>query len=195
MRVLVACEFSGAVRDAFISRGHDAMSCDILPTESAGPHYQGDVLDILGDGWDLMVAHPPCTYISTPGARWLYTQPTRWQHLIDGAAFFRALLTANIPRVAVENPPMIGWAEKIVGQKRSQVIHPWQFGHPVQKPTALWLRGLPPLIHTENVHEQMKSLPIAQQQALHRLPPSVDRGKLRSVTFSGIATAMATQWG
>ena len=195
MRVLVACEFSGTVRDAFRALGHDAVSSDLLPTETPGPHHQGDVREILGDGWDLMVAHPPCTYISTPGARWLYVQPTRWQDLIDGAVFFRELLEAPIPRVAVENPPMIGWASKIVGRKSDQVIHPWQFGHAVQKPTALWIRGLPPLLSTEDVRDVMKSLPVAQQQALRRLPPSDDRWKLRSVTFPGIAAAMAEQWG
>lgn len=171
------------------------MSCDLLPTEAPGAHHWGDVREVLQDGWDLLIAHPPCTYISTPGARWLYEQPTRWQHLIDGAVFFRELLEAPIPRVAVENPPMIGWASKIVGAKATQVIHPWQFGHPVQKPTALWLRGLPPLTPTDNVYEEMKSLPVAQQQAMRRLPPTADRWKLRSVTFAGIAQAMADQWG
>lgn len=196
MKVLVACEFSGTVRDAFIAKGHDAISCDLLPTESPGPHYEGNVLEILDDGWDLMIAHPPCTYISTPGARWLYSEnSTRWQDLIDGAVFFRELLTAPIPKIAVENPPMIGWASKIVGQKSNQTIHPWQYGHTVQKPTSLWLKGLPPLQPTNNVKSQMLTLPIAEQQAMRRLPPTEDRWKKRSITFKGIATAMANQWG
>lgn len=195
MRVLIACEFTGAVRDAFVAAGHDAMSCDLLPTESPGPHHQGDVLDILGDGWDLMVAHPPCTYLSLSGVRWLHTQPGRWENMIDGALFFRLLLDAPIPRVAIENPKMHRYASKIVGEPHSQTIHPWMFGHPETKETRLWLRGLPPLISTEDVRGVMESLPIAERSRIHYAPPGPDRWKLRSATYSGVAAAMAAQWG
>lgn len=136
MRVLVACEFSGAVRDAFIALGHVAMSCDLLPTEMSGPHYEGDVRDVLGDGWDLMVAHPPCTYLTNSGVRWLHTKPGRWEQMREGAEFFRELLNAPIPRVAVENPIMHGYAREIVGRRADQVIHPWQFGHLESKATG-----------------------------------------------------------
>lgn len=130
LRVLVACEFSGTVRDAFIRAGHDAMSCDILPSESDfGPHHQGDVLDILDAGWDLMIAHPPCTFLTNSGVRWLYSEELRWQKMIEGAVFFRAMLNAPIPRIAVENPIMHGFAASIVGHKPDQVVQPWMFGH------------------------------------------------------------------
>lgn len=195
MRVLVACEFSGAVRDAFLAQGHDAMSCDLLPTESPGPHYQGDALEVLRDGWDLVIAHPPCTYLTKSGIRWLYSDPERWQHMIDGAVFFRALLDAPAPRVAVENPIMHRWAAKIVGRKHTQVIQPWQFGHTESKGTGLWLRGLPPLIGTSDAREAMSVLPKREQHRVHYASPGPDRWKLRSVTFPGIAAAMADQWG
>ena len=196
MRVLVACEYSGRVRDAFIRRGHDAMSCDILPTDSPGPHYQGDVQDILGDGWDLMVAHPPCTYLTNSGVTWLHKDPTRWAKLDDGAAFFKALLDAPIERIAVENPIMHKYAkERIGGVKQTQVVQPWMFGHTEQKATCLWLKNLPPLVPTNNVKAEMLQLPDNERQRLHYLPPSADRWKLRSTTYMGIAEAMADQWG
>lgn len=196
LRVLVACEYSGRVRDAFIARGHNAMSCDILPTDVDGPHYQGDARDILGDGWDLMVAHPPCTYLTNAGVTWLHRDPERWAKLDDAASFFRDLLNAPIPRVAIENPVMHKYAkERIGGIRQSQTIQPWMFGHPEQKATCLWLRGLPKLEPTQNVKAEMLSLPDNQRQRLHYLPPSPDRWKLRSTTFFGIANAMADQWG
>lgn len=195
MRVLVACEYSGRVRDAFLAAGHDAMSCDLLPTDIPGPHHQGDVFDILHDGWDLMVAHPPCTYLTNSGVRWLSTQPDRWKDLIDGAVFFRELLHAPIPRVAVENPVMHGYARRIVGRKADQIIQPWQFGHPEQKATGLWLRGLPPLVPTDNVKSVMDAMPARERQRIHYLPPTADRWKIRSTTYQGIADAMAGQWG
>jgi hypothetical protein len=195
MRVLVACEYSGAVRDAFIAAGHDAMSCDLLPTDAPGPHYQGDVFDVIRNDWDLMVAHPPCTYLTLAGARWLYEDTTRWQHMIDAAVFFRRLLDAPIPRVAVENPIMHGWAAKIVGRRQAQVVQPWMFGHPERKGTALWLRGLSRLEPTDDVQAEMLALPLAEQHRLHRLSPSADRWKVRSATFPGLAKAMAEQWG
>lgn len=200
MRVLVACEFSGIVRDAFLARGHDAMSCDILPTESPGPHYQGDVLDILGDGWDLMVAHPPCTYLTNAGVRWLLGDyghkmaltslvgDERWAAMRDGAAFFRALLDAPIPRIAVENPIMHRYAIEAIGRRQDQVVQPWQFGDPVQKAVGLWLVGLPLLLPTGPICEE-------RHQLVHRMAPSADRAHKRSKFFPGIADAMAAQWG
>ena len=196
MRVLVACEYSGTVRDAFRARGHDAMSCDLLPTDVDGPHYQGDVFDIIDDGWDLMVAHPPCTYLTNSGVTWLHKDPSRWAKLDEGAAFFKALLNAPIERIAVENPIMHKYAkERIGGVKQSQVIQPWMFGHMEQKATCLWLRNLPPLAPTNNVRDAMMALPDNERQRLHYLPPSADRWKIRSATFKGIAEAMADQWG
>jgi hypothetical protein len=195
LRVLVACEYSGAVRDAFRALGHDAMSCDLLPTDVPGPHYEGDVFDVIGDGWDLMIAHPPCTYLTNSGVRWLHTDHDRWKRMIDGAAFFRALLDAPIPRVAVENPVMHGYARKIVGRRADQVIQPWMFGHPEKKATGLWLRGLPSLLPTDDVREVMKCLPKSVTDRIHRASPGPDRWKLRSTTYAGIAGAMADQWG
>jgi len=196
MRVLVACEYSGTVRDAFKAKGHYAMSCDILPTDVPGEHYQGDVFDILNDGWDLMVAHPPCTYLTNSGVSWLHKDPSRWEKLDEGAAFFKALLEAPIERVAVENPIMHKYAkERIGGVKQSQVVQPWMFGHMEQKATCLWLKGLPLLTETNNVKQAMLELPDNQRQRLHYLPPSADRWKIRSKTYEGLAHAMAEQWG
>lgn len=195
MRVLVACEYSGTVRDAFASLGHDAMSCDILPTDVAGKHYQGDVLDVLDDGWDLMIAHPPCTYLTNAGVTWLHRDPARWDLLDEGAAFFKVLLNANIPRIAVENPIMHKYAkERIGGIQQSQVVQPWMFGHMEQKATCLWLKGLPLLEPTNNVKDEMMKLPKNQRERLHYLPPGPNRWKERSKTFAGIAKAMAEQW-
>jgi hypothetical protein len=195
VRVLVACEYSGAVRDAFLALGHDAMSCDLLPTDVSGPHYEGDVFDVLDDGWDLMVAHPPCTYLCNSGVRWLSTDITRWPHMIDGAVFFRRLLNAPIPRVAVENPIMHGHAAKIIGERQAQVVQPWMFGHPEKKGTGLWLRGLPPLLATDDVRDAMATLPKSVTDRIHMASPGPDRWKLRSTTYAGIAAAMAEQWG
>ena len=182
-RVLVACEYSGVVRDAFLARGHDAMSCDLLPTDAPGPHYQGDVFDVIGDGWDLMVAHPPCTHLSVSGARHFAAKIADGR---QGAAldFVRALLAAPIPRIALENPISI-ISSKI--RKPDQIIQPWQFGHGETKATCLWLKGLPKLTPTDIVE--------GREARVHRMPPSPDRWKLRSTTFAGIASAMATQWG
>jgi hypothetical protein len=187
MRVLVACEYSGRVRDAFIAQGHDAISCDILPTDSLGPHYQGDVFDIIDQDWDLMIAHPPCTYLTNSGVRWLHERPERWGQLKDGAEFFKALLEADIPKIAVENPIMHKYAVDIIGRRQDQIVQPWQFGHGETKATGFWLKGLPKLQPTDIVE--------GRQQRLHLLPPSKDRWKLRSTTYQGIADAMALQWG
>jgi hypothetical protein len=187
MRVLVACEYSGKVRDAFIAQGHDAISCDILSTESIGPHYQGDVFDIIDQDWDLMIAHPPCTYLTNSGVRWLHQRPERWGQLKEGAEFFKALLEADIPKIAVENPIMHKYAVDIIGRRQDQIIQPWQFGHGETKATGFWLKGLPKLQPTDIVE--------GREQRVHLLPPSKDRWKLRSTTYQGIADAMALQWG
>lgn len=192
MRVLVACEYSGRVRDAFIANGHDAMSADLLPSDRPGPHHQGDVMDIINDGWDLMIAHPPCTFLTNAGARWLYNEPgvinlDRWNAMRDGAAFFRQLLDAPIPRIAVENPIMVGHAKTLIGVRQSQVIHPWQFGHGETKATCLWLKNLPNLEPTEIVD--------GRAPVVHHASPGPDRWKFRSTTYQGIADAMGTQWG
>ena len=187
MRVLVACEFSGIVRDAFTARGHDAMSCDILPTESLGNHYQGDVFDIIDDGWELMIARPPCTYLTNSGVRRLHSDPKRWPKLFDAAYFFKALLEADIPKKAIENPIMHKYAKRLIGRDQAQVIQPWMFGHGETKATCLWIDGLPKLEPTNIVD--------GRESRIHSLPPSEDRSKLRSITYRGIAQAMAEQWG
>ena len=181
MKVLVACEYSGTVRDAFIRAGHDAMSCDILPTDSRGPHYQGDVRDILGEGWDLMIAHPPCTHLAVSGARWFKHKAVEQAEALD---FVRLLMNAPIERIAIENPVSI-ISSKI--RKPDQIIQPWQYGHGETKATCLWLKNLPKLTPT-NVVE-------GRDNRIHRMPPSPDRWKLRSTTYAGIAQAMAQQWG
>jgi len=193
MRVLVACEFSGAVRDAFIARGHCAMSCDLLNTEVPGPHYCGDVRDVLGDGWDLMVAHPPCTYLAVSGLHWNKRKPGRAALTEEALEFVRLLLDAPIPRIALENP--IGCISSRIC-KPDQIIHPWQFGHDASKATCLWLKGLP-LLKPTDVLPGGRSARRANQTASgqNKLPPSPDRWKLRSLTYPGIAEAMAKQWG
>lgn len=186
LRVLVACEFSGAVRDAFRARGHDAVSCDLLPTEVPGPHIQGDVLEVIGDGWDLMVAHPPCTRLTNSGVRWL-DERNLWAEMYEAADFFRRILDLPVPRIAVENPIPHRYALERIGRKYDQIIQPWQFGHGETKATCLWLKGLPKLQPTNVVS--------GREQRIHKLPPSADRWKLRSMTYQGIADAMADQWG
>lgn len=183
MRVLIACEYSGAVRDAFIGGGHDAMSCDLLPTDTPGPHYQGDVRDVIHAQWDLMVAHPPCTHLSVSGARHFAEKRMdgRQQAAIS---FFMMLAKADIPMIAIENPICI---MSSMWRKPDQIIQPWQFGHGETKATALWLKGLPKLIPTDEVAGRVARI--------HHLPPSADRWKIRSATYPGIASAMADQWG
>lgn len=196
MRVLVACEYSGTVRDAFLRAGHDAMSCDLLPTDVPGPHYQGDVTDILGDGWDLMVAHPPCTYLCSSGLHWNKRVLGRAKLTEQALEFVRLLLTAPIKRIALENP--IGAIGTRIS-KATQTIQPWQFGHDASKATCLWLRNLPPLRPTAIVPPRIvngkKRWANQTDSGQNRLPPSKDRWKIRSETYSGIAEAMAQQWG
>jgi hypothetical protein len=198
MRVLVACEYSGKVRDAFLKQGHYAVSCDLLPCDSlnSGDHYQGNVLDILHHDWDLLIAHPPCTYLSNSGVSWLYSKPGRWAQLDAGAAFFKLFLDSPIKQKCIENPIMHKYAiERIGGVKQTQIVQPWQFGHMEQKATGLWLTGLPKLQTTNNVKAEMMMLAKRDRERLHYLPPSKNRWKLRSTTFTGIAEAMAMQWG
>ena len=198
LKVLVACEYSGTVREAFRTLGHDAWSCDILPSDDDSDyHIQSDVKNILSGKFDLMVAHPPCTYLSNSGVSWLHKRPERWKLLDEGAAFFKELLEfSEIDLVAVENPIPHKYAvERFGGKRYSQLIHPWQYGHPEKKATCLWLRNLPKLVSTNDVKAHMLTLHKRDQQRLHYLPPSADRAKLRSKTFQGIADAMAMQWG
>jgi len=183
VRVLVACEYSGAVRDAFIARGHDAISCDLLPTDTPGPHYQGDVRDVLDYPWDLMVAHPPCTDLSVSGARW-HAGKRMVGSQQASVSFVMQLAKADIPRIAIENPVSI---LSSLWRKPDQVIQPWQYGHGETKATCLWLKGLPVLTPTDVTD--------GREARVHRLPPGPDRWKLRSATYAGIAAAMADQWG
>lgn len=190
MRVLVACEYSGRVRDSFIAKGHEAMSCDLLPTEKPGPHYQGDVRDVMDYPWDLMIAHPPCTDLSVSGAAWFEKKKTNGSQQMS-ASFFMMLAKSDIPRIAIENPICI---MSRLWRKPDQIIQPWMFGHMEQKATCLWLKNLPVLHPSNDVKAQMMELPKNKRERLHYLPPSDDRWKLRSETFQGIADAMAEQW-
>jgi hypothetical protein len=168
------------VRDAFIAAGHEALSCDLLPTDAQGPHYQGDVRDVLNDGWDLMIAHPPCTHLAVSGARWFKDKQAEQAEALD---FVRLLLGAPIDRIALENPVSV-ISSRI--RKPDQIIQPWQFGHGETKATCLWLKGLPKLTPTDIVD--------GREARVHKLPPSADRWKIRSTTYPGIAAAMAQQW-
>ena len=225
MRVLVACEFSGVVRDAFIRAGHDAMSCDLLPSDSPGPHYEGDVLDILDDGWDMMIAHPPCTYLCSSGLHWNKRVEGREELTHEAMLFVFNLMGEGfidnpIPRIALENP--IGRISTAY-RKPDQVIQPWQFGHDASKSTCLWLKNLPPLEPTKIIDPvysckcgQMFGYELGKYgcpncggekgpartiwgnqtpSGQNKLGPSPDRWKLRSITYQGIADAMADQWG
>jgi len=187
MRVLVACEFSAIVRDAFRAKGHDAWSCDVEPTEGAkGFHLEGDVMDILHWDWDLMIAHPPCTFLANSGVRWLKTKWGRMYDMNEGAIFFSRLLSANIPKVAVENPIMHKHAVEIIGRRQDQIIQPWQFGHGETKAICLWLENLPKLESTNIVE--------GREARMHKMPPSKNRSKERSRFYTGVANAMADQW-
>lgn len=181
MRVLVACEFSGVVRDAFLAAGHDAVSCDLLPSERPGPHVQGDVRAILGQGWDLLIAHPPCQHLAVSGARWF---KDKLHEQAEALAFVRLLMAAPVARIAVENPVSI-ISSRI--RKPDQIIQPWQFGHGETKATCLWLKGLPKLVATGVVEGRVARV--------HRASPGPERWKERSRTYAGIAAAMAAQWG
>jgi len=204
MRVLVACEFSGVVRRAFRALGHYVYSVDLLPaedgadeymrSEDTGFHHQGDILEFLEDTartpgleWDLMIAHPPCTYLCNSGVRWLATDPTRMTKVRHAAEFFKALLDAPIPRIAVENPVMHKYGAEIIGRRQDQIVQPWWFGHGEVKATGLWLKNLPKLVPTSIVD--------GRHPRVHRASPGPDRWKERSRTYEGIAAAFADQWG
>ena len=191
MRVLIACEYSGRVRDEFLKLGHEAMSCDLLPTDTAGPHYQGDVRDVLDYPWDIMIAHPPCTDLAVSGAAWFAKKRMAGQQQAS-ASFFMMLAKADIPQIVIENPVCV---MSSLWRKPDQTIQPWMFGHMEQKATCLWLKNTPPLAPTNIVKDEMMLLPRNQRERLHYLPPSADRWKLRSETYLGIAQAMASQWG
>ena len=197
MKILVACEESQAVTKAFRANGHEAYSADIQDCSGGHPewHIKGDVLKALNDGWDLMIAHPPCTYLCNSGVSWLHKDEGRWARLDDGAAFFRALWEADIPRVAIENPIPHKYAVERIGAKYTQLIQPWMFGHKETKATCFWLRGLSALEPTTNLKEETMALPNKERQRLHWASPGPERAKLRSKTFPGIADAMAKQWG
>jgi hypothetical protein len=226
-RILVACEYSGMVRDAFAARGWEAWSCDLLPTERepspGGHHYEGDVRDILGQRWDLMVGHPDCTFLTNSGAKWLYEEWTpeekakhlkkylkplkghsarpdleRWRNMEEAAAFYRMLWETDIPHIALENPVMHGHAIRRVGGRATQFVQPWQFGTPESKATGLRLKNLPPLEANADASEVLahgRTLPDKVFQRVFNLPPSPTRWKERSRTFPGVAQAMADQWG
>lgn len=206
MKVLVACEFSGIVRDAFRKRGHETVSCDLLPTYKPGPHYQGDVFDIIDDGWDLMIAHPPCTYLTVTGNRWFRPEykdrfPDRFEQREEAVDFFMRLAKIDIPKICIENPVGIistRW------RKPDQYIQPYQFGHPTSKKTGLWLKNLP-LLQPTNIVEptdlyeykngkNKKTKDPKWHYKSINMPPS-ERQRVRSITFQGIADAMAEQWG
>ncbi len=202
MKVLVACEFSGIVRDAFIAKGHDAMSCDLLPTERPGPHYQGDVFDIIEDDWDMMIAHPPCTYLCSSGLHWNGRIIGREQLTHEAMLFIFSLMGEGfihhgISKIALENSVgRIGTAYR----KADQIIQPWQFGHDASKATCLWLKGLPLLQSTKIIEGKLsnKGKKVWGNQTpsgQNKLGPSLDRAKERSRTYEGIAAAMAEQWG
>lgn len=204
MKILIACEYSGVVRDAFIKRGHDATSCDTLPTESdLGPHYQGDVSDILDDGWDLMIAHPPCTYLCSSGLHWNKKRPERAQKTEDALAFVEKLWRSTIPKVAIENP--VGCINtRLSFMPKPQYIHPYMFGDDASKKTGLWTRGLGSLTPTDMVEPRIVVTPSGRKYprwgnqydcGRDNTPNTPDRAKIRSRTYQGIADAMASQWG
>lgn len=185
LKVLVGCEYSGVVRDAFIALGHDAMSCDLLPADAPGPHYQGDLFDVIDYPWDIAIFHPPCTHLSVSGSRHFAAKRMDGRQQ-SAVSFFMRLqrASAHIPKTATENPVCV---MSSFWRKPDQVIQPWQFGHGETKATCLWLKGLPVLVPTNIVD--------GREQRIHKMPPSEDRWKLRSVTYAGIASAMAEQWG
>lgn len=218
-RLLVACEYSGVVRDSFAERGWDAWSCDLRPSDTPGNHIQGDVLPLLEQDWDLLIAHPPCDFLTNSGNRWLYEEWTvqerydagkqgktltghsprrneqRWMDREEGATFYRRFLNTGIPHVAVENPVMNGDAAKLVEGKATQFVQPYEFGVMESKRTGLRLQNLPLLVPTNNVETEMRKLPKKVWAKCHYMSPGPDREKERSRTSAGIAQAMADQWG
>lgn len=205
MRVIVVGEFSNTVRQEFEKMGHDAWSCDLLDTTDPfnNKHYKCDYRKIIKQPWDLMIAHPPCTFICNSGAKHLYigqkkengVDKIRWQKMVEGAKFFKELLKLPIKKKGIENPIMLGCAKEIIGVDQTQIIHPHQFGHMEQKATCLWLENLDPLQPTDDVYEEMMKLPKREREKIHYMSPGAQRWALRSTTYPGIAKAMAQQWG
>ena len=197
MNVLVACEYSGTVRDAFINAGHDAVSCDLLPTDKPGPHIVGDCVEVIKQGWDIIIMHPPCTALTVAGNATYGEGQPKYQQRLESVAWTVDLwnLAKRHARLGVcmENP--VGVLPRMGGLKPAQYIQPYWFGHLEQKKTGLWLDRLPPLVATNNVYDQMMHLPKNERERLHYLPPSPDRWKIRSTTFQGLADAMVSQWG
>ncbi len=183
MKILIPCEFSGVVREAFIKKGHDAVSCDLLPTEKPGPHYQGNIFDIINDGWDMMIAFPPCTHLAVSGARY-FEKKRKDGRQQQGIDFFMDLVNTNIEKICIENP--VGIMSTIY-RRPDQYIQPWEFGHGETKKTGLWLKNLPPLMATKIME--------GRENRIWKMPPGPDRGKLRSRFYTGFAAAMADQWG
>lgn len=201
-RILVACEESQAVTIQLRKLGFDAWSCDLQDCSGGYPewHIKGDVLNVLNNGWDMMIAHPTCKYLTNSGVCWLYNKEDksinseRWQNMVEGALFFKRLMNAPIKYIAIENPIPHKYALDVIGRKYDQCIQPYHFGHAESKATCFWLKGLPKLRHTNNVIDLWKSLPKKEAHRIHYLPPGPEREKLRSKTYPGIAEAMATQW-
>jgi len=211
LKILIACEYSGRVRDAFLKKGHKVMSCDLLPTEVEGPHYQGDVRDILYDGWDMMIGHPYCTYNTLSGIRWMYhpddtdlpaeerrrhpQYPNRMNDFLEGIDFFKTLQNAPIEKICLENSQPHGMAMDHIG-KYNQVLQPWMFGHPEVKATCLWLKNLLPLVptHVNGGDLFSEAAPEERKAVVHFMAPGVDRWKARSRTYQFIADQMAEQW-
>jgi len=201
LNVLVACEFSGVVRDKFKNLGHNAYSCDLQPSITPSDyHYQCDIFEVIDNyDWDLLIAHPPCTYLANSGVRWLYNKDKslnqeRFNLMQKASQFFIKLYDLNIPHMCIENPIMHKHAKEIIKIEKTQIIQPWMFGHTESKATCLWLKNLPPLQETNNVKEKMLKLPINQRNKIHYMSPSRERSNLRSITYNGIAIAMADQW-
>ena len=187
MRVLIGCEESGTVREAFKALGHDAWSCDILPSRIPGNHIQADILTVLNNGWDLAIFHTPCTYLSNSGVRWLNERPERWELMRKDAELFKACMNSKIKLKVMENPIPHKYALEIIGRKYDQIIQPWQFGHGETKATCLWLEGVKKLYPTDIVD--------GREQRIWKMSPGPNRQRERSATFSGIAAAFASQWG
>jgi len=197
MRVLVACEMSGIVRDEFLKLGHDAISCDLQDSLLPGPHIKADIFSIINDGWDLLLAYPPCTYLCNSGVRWLYERKGRIIDMGYAIEFFNNLLDCDIPKKCIENPIQHMIAQKLIKRRPSQVIQPYQFGHPETKATCLWLENLPKLEETNNVKEQMLLLPKSERNRIHFATGMTreNRSIMRSLTYPNIAKAKAEQWG
>ncbi len=196
MKVLIGCEYSGTVRDAFIEKGHDAISCDLLPTDKPGPHFQGDIYHMLDSRWDLIIMHPPCTALTVAGNRHYGEGMKKYQERLDSVKWTKALwdrCCEMSDKVCFENP--VGVLARLGGFKKANYIQPYQFGHVEQKKTGLFLHNLSQLIETDNVYDEMMKLPKNARERMFYLPPSPDRWKIRSTTYQGIADAMADQWG